>query len=54
VQNPDRLLSETAEGIVTADSAILDRCTAWFNLAGETIARHVPDAWIPSLERGAL
>jgi hypothetical protein len=50
VQDPDRLLSEASELVVTADSAILDRCTTWFNLARETIARHIPDAWIPQLE----
>ncbi len=52
VQDPDRQLSESSELVVTADSAILDRCTAWFNLARETIVRHIPDAWIPQLERG--
>jgi hypothetical protein len=32
--------------VVTADSAILDRCPAWFSLARETITRHVPEAWM--------
>ena len=32
--------------VATADSAILDRCPAWFNLARETIVQHVPDAWV--------
>ena len=49
VQDPDRLLAESTEVVVTADSAILDRCAAWFNLARETVARHVPDALIPNL-----
>ena len=49
VQDPDRLLSESSQVVVSADSAILDRCTAWFNLARETIIRHIPDALIPDL-----
>jgi len=52
--NPDAVLSdpatwETTEVIdkqdvvaATADSAILDRCPGWFNLARETIRSHVP------------
>ena len=44
VGDPDGLLAETAEIIATADSAILDRCGAWFNLARQTILRHVPEA----------
>jgi len=35
--------------VATADSAILDRCPAWFNLARETIVRHIPDAWVLTL-----
>jgi len=35
--------------VATADSAILDRCPAWFNLARETVARHVPDARVMDL-----
>lgn len=49
VQDPDTLLRESTEVVATADSAILDHCRAWFNLARETIARHVPDALIPDL-----
>jgi len=30
--------------VATADSVILDHCRAWFNLARETVARHVPAA----------
>ena len=44
VQNPDAILSETDRIVATADSVILDRCRRWFNLARETVARHVPDA----------
>jgi hypothetical protein len=52
VPNPDVILVELQEKaecaspliIATADSAVLDRCRAWFNLAGETILAHIPDA----------
>jgi hypothetical protein len=37
--------------VVTADSAILDRCGAWFNLAREAIRRHVPAARLVELPR---
>ncbi len=46
VQDPDTVLGATDQIVVTADSAILDRCGRWFNLARETIDRHVPDARI--------
>ena len=42
VADPDAILVETDQVVATADSAILDRCTAWFNLARETIVRHLP------------
>jgi hypothetical protein len=61
VANPDSVLADPAKEpgdrsqdsgaggapivVATADSAILDRCTAWCNLARETIARHIPQAW---------
>lgn len=49
--DPDNVLSNAPAGVivVTADSAILDRCPAWFNLAKETIARRCPDAWVVQL-----
>jgi hypothetical protein len=46
IHNPDFELAQSEEIIVTADSGILDLCGAWFNLARETVERHVPDAWI--------
>jgi len=33
----------------SARTLVGDRCTAWFNLARETIERHVPDARLPNL-----
>ena len=44
--DPDPLLADSDEIIATADSVVLDRCHGWFNLARETIERHVPSAWI--------
>lgn len=44
VPDPDPLLMQSTDIVATADSAILDRCEAWFNLARETVARHVPEA----------
>ncbi len=49
VSNPDALLVVGDQVIASADSAVLDRCAAWFNLARETIARHVPGANLVSL-----
>ena len=49
VRDPDAPLSETSQIVATADSAILDRCAAWFNLARETIARCVPEAQVVEL-----
>jgi hypothetical protein len=49
VANPDAVLIASQQTIATADSAVLDRCHAWCNLAGETIARLVPGAKIVDL-----
>ncbi len=49
VANPDALLIASQQIIATADSAVLDRCRAWHNLARETIARFVPGARIVDL-----
>jgi hypothetical protein len=47
--NPDAILAESPHLVATADSAILDRCGRWLNLAREVIDRRVPDAWIVHL-----
>ena len=49
VGDPDPILAQTDRIVATADSVILDRCGAWFNLARETIARHAPDARVVDL-----
>jgi hypothetical protein len=47
--DPDPLLSASAEIVATADSAILDRCRSWFNLARTTIERSIPTAHVIAL-----
>lgn len=42
--NPDRALMECPEVVSTADSVILDRCAAWFNLTRTIIATRIPTA----------
>jgi hypothetical protein len=49
VPNPDPILRESASVIATADSAILDRCQRWLNLARWVIDLRVPDAWVVRL-----
>lgn len=49
VPDPDRLLKQCPEIVVSADSQILDSAERWFNLAAETIAWRVPDAWLVDL-----
>jgi hypothetical protein len=46
---PDAVLSSSTEIIATADSVILDRCQAWFNLAKAVVSRCNPPAWILDL-----
>ena len=48
-QAAGRLPHESRIVAATADSAILDRCPAWFNLARETIVRCVPNAQVIEL-----
>ena len=50
VQNPDPGLAQSEEIIATADSAILDRCKQWFNLARMVAQERVPGAWIVKLD----
>jgi hypothetical protein len=53
--DPDAVLADPGPDVVvaTADSAILDRCPAWFNLAREVVARHIPTAWVVELDQNA-
>jgi hypothetical protein len=49
VADPDPLLAGSDEVVATADSVILDSCRLWFNLARETVTRHVPEAEVVEL-----
>jgi hypothetical protein len=49
VANPDAVLIASEQTIATADSAVLDRCRAWYNLARETVLRFIPGARIVDL-----
>jgi hypothetical protein len=49
VADPDPLLADTREVVATADSAILDRCGRWLNLARQVVESRVPDARILEL-----
>lgn len=51
--DPDRELAVARDVVVTADSGILDRCGAWFQLAAETVSRHLPESRILDLAAAA-
>jgi hypothetical protein len=40
----DRILAESSDVVVTADSWILDRCPRWFNLAAHIVRSRIPTA----------
>lgn len=44
--SPDSLLVETRDVVATADSAVLDRVQAWFNLARQVVESAVETPWI--------
>jgi hypothetical protein len=52
VMNPDHVLAETTEVVVTADSAVLDRAGAWLNLAPLTLAAE-PPRWLLDLSESS-
>ncbi|MCI0343335.1 MAG: DUF434 domain-containing protein [Planctomycetales bacterium] len=49
VPDPDRVLAAASGTVATSDSAILDRCVRWTNLAREAVARGAPGAWVVDL-----
>ena len=53
VFNPDHVLAETTDIIVTSDSAVLDRAGAWLNLAASALAVE-PPRWLLDLSQGLL
>ena len=48
VLNPDHVLAETTDVVVTSDSVVLDRAGAWLNLAGLALAAE-PPRWLLDL-----
>jgi hypothetical protein len=49
VDSPDALLKASREVVASADSAILDRCGHWCNLARSVIESLCPGAWVVDL-----
>lgn len=49
VTSPDAALVAAGCPVATADSAVLNRCAQWVNLARQVVTRHVPGAWIVDL-----
>ncbi len=52
VFNPDRVLWESTEVIVTSDSVVLDRCRQWANLARAIISERIPETRLVNLSPG--
>lgn len=50
VFNPDTVLAQTPEIVVSSDGWILDECSQWFNLARYLIDTYIPAAVILPLE----
>ena len=44
VRDADPILA-TRGNVITADAAVLDRCTSWFNLARVIVEREIVSAW---------
>jgi hypothetical protein len=53
VYSPDAVLARTDQIVATSDSAILDRCRAWLNLARLIIAERIPRAHLVDLSLSA-
>ncbi|MFL0269993.1 DUF434 domain-containing protein [Candidatus Clostridium radicumherbarum] len=49
VPNADVILSKL-EGVVTADSIILDECKSWVNLSRRIIEKYIKNAWVVKLQ----
>jgi hypothetical protein len=50
VDDPDPVLKATSDIVASADSAILDRCGSWFNLARVVVEDHSPEAKVVNLK----
>lgn len=53
VDDPDPLLSRSDSVVISADSAILEACRSWSNLAAEAVERLVSEAWVVDLREGS-
>ena len=53
VPDPDPILAASSEIIVTSDSAVLDQCQRWFNLAHDLISKCIPSANIIPMQEEA-
>lgn len=49
--NPDSVLAETTDVVVTSDSVVLDRAGAWLNLAALALTAEPPH-WLLDLSEG--
>lgn len=49
--SPDHILSRSQNVVASSDGIILDRCTAWVNLAREIIIQRVPAAQLVDLSQ---
>jgi hypothetical protein len=49
MDDPDPILADSLGPVATSDSRILDGAASWVGLAGETIASHIPGAWMVDL-----
>lgn len=47
--NPDHVLAKSDAIVVTSDSAILDQCARWANVAREVMTRSIPQARVVDL-----
>ena len=52
--DPDPVLATAEEIVVSADSAVLDRCGRWWNLAREVVEQRIPDAFVVPMSRDPL
>ena len=48
----DHLLIHSPHVVASADSAILDGCSRWFNLVRQIVECSIPEAWIVDLSAG--
>ena len=49
VDDPDKILKQSADIVASADTAVFDNCARWFNLARHVVENHQPEAWIVDL-----